>query len=221
MKKIKNGFTFIELISVLVITAILLILAVNTFSMPKTLAGINNFINNWQYMDKLALNINKYNQNKKYWFKENIHLKFGTNNNDIYYIIFSDKPPYNNKVDGKTEIIKRNGIYLSGISSADNNNNNFPSAKQIDKNLNLTKTFGITKLKIFYKNKELVSIPDQNNSFDILINNQGHVYLKEGDNSDIQIKNKDLLTSPLKLEFYGSDKKVKSIFIEPYGLIHY
>jgi len=221
MKYIKKGFTFIEVIMVIFITSILLILAINSFSLPKTLIGINNFMNNWQYANKLALNINYFDKNKEYWFKENIHIKFGTNNGDIYYVIFSDQNPFNNTIDGKNEIIKKNGIYLSGISSEENRNTNFPNDKQIDHNLNLTSKYGIYKLKIYYNGSKIASIPDANNTFDILINNQGQVYLNEGDNSNIQIKDKNILTNKLELEFYGNDGKIKKIYIEPYGLIHY
>ena len=225
----KNSFSLIELIIILIVIGILVI---NTrFSLQDTslIQAANQIISHINYTRHLALNDNKFQYypssnspidlNKtKYWFKQWWQIRFSKSNNEYWYEIFSDvadntksqnfdkygKTP---KTDWKNSWAILNNKYLVGYCG--DVSNNYPKCNQVNERLNLTKYYGIKKIKYenFLVTKRLV--------FD----NYSNVYLNEGyagDGGDINPYDKDEripLTKIAKIILCKDDNCVKNISI--------
>jgi len=190
----KNSFSLIELIIILIVIAILVI---NTnFSLKDTSLNeaANQIISHINYTRHLALNNNKFQYypisnstielNKtKYWFKQWWQIRFSKSNNEYWYEVFSDvaddtksqnfdkygKTP---KGEWKNSWAILNNKYLVGYCG--DSSNNYPRCDDVNEKLNLSKYYGIKKIeyKNFLTTKRLI--------FD----NYGNVYLNEGDVGD-------------------------------------
>ncbi|NPA12073.1 MAG: hypothetical protein GXO62_07510 [Epsilonproteobacteria bacterium] len=140
----------------------------------------------------------------KYWFKQWWHLKITDvknvkkNRYEIIYYIFSDQPRNTKstnfdkkivtKAQYKSELAKNEmGLYLIGANKEDTGNKNYPSIKEIDTTLNLTKKFGIKRIE--YSGYHTSSMRGKlGHRINILFDGLGNIFQSEGlkgDSGDI------------------------------------
>lgn len=168
-KKNKAGYTFLELIIVIIIIAILSSIAVSKLHINNNLEeSIRNLMNDIKYAQINALNYDFYDgannaEYKKKYFRIRFHCIANTynakykkyvcsKNKEIGYTIFADKAGKSSSNPDKSEIIKDyiNKNLLIGASF---------SGVSIDKNLfasrtNLSKSAKITKAAFYYYDKK-------------------------------------------------------------------
>jgi len=198
---LKPSFTILELVIVIIVIAIL-VSTVSIFIPNNNLqVAADNLIKNLRFTESLALKDDKYQpfpennssseeNRSKYWFKQWWHLKITNSGNDIIYYIFSDIPTnttanFDKKIISGTyqyELARNSeNKYLIGISKDESGNHNYPN--NIDKKLNLTKTYGIKELE--FNNYSSSSMSNGlGNRVDILFDNYGNVFLSEGKKGD-------------------------------------
>jgi type II secretory pathway pseudopilin PulG len=183
----KKSFSLIELVIVIIVIGILYS-SIN-FSLKDTSLqeATQQLIYHINYTHILAMKDNKIqyypinNSNiemnrSKYWFKQWWQIRISQKNNgEYFYEVFSDSSSNSTTTNYDTEgtLIKEfainplNGKYLDP-NYANNN----------DERLNLTKYYGIKKIKIG------TSTINKLNSFRLLYDNYGNCYLSEGDKGD-------------------------------------
>ena len=225
----KKSFTLIELVIVIIVISILVINTDFTLSDTSLNQAADQVISNINYTHSLALKDNKFQyyptsnseielNRTKYWFKQWWQIRFSKSGSEYWYEVFSDvaddttsqnfdklgKTPKN---EWKNSWAIINGKYLVGHCG--DSSGNFPSCKEAEEKLNLTKYYGIKKIKYtnFLNTKRLV--------FD----NYGNVYLNEGDagdGGDINPYDKDKrkpLTKTAKITLCKDDNCEKNISI--------
>jgi len=179
-----RSFTLIELLVVIIIIGIIVSTLSFNFSPNQLDLAADQIIKDIRLTQSLALKDDKYQpfpenntsieeNRSKYWFKQWWQIKFEDKNNTIYYEIFSDKPLFDTNA-SDNEVLKVNGIYKTG---KDNNNS--------DIYMNLTKKYGIKKI-------------DANNTF--IFDNEGNIFLNEGNDTNPLDKTNKLLTQPAKIK---------------------
>jgi prepilin-type N-terminal cleavage/methylation domain-containing protein len=199
----KKSFSLIELLIVIIVVGILYSTIKFKLSNTSLIQAANQVVSYINYTKHLALKDNKMQyyplnnsviemNRSKYWFKQWWQIRFSYNgNNEYFYEIFSDIPyisstgsdTYNfdgtgRKPSGDTNWAKTyalnplNHKYLTG--SCSDSSSDYPNCNEADEKLNLTKTYGIVKIKYtnFGSSKKL------------LFDNYGNVYLREGDDGD-------------------------------------
>jgi len=208
-----SSFTVLELVIVLIIIGILAYVANFSFFNTSLQVAADNIIKDIRYTQSLALKEDKYQpypahacdgsdegkiecNRSKYWFKQWWHLRITNAGNDIIYYVFSDQPRSSSSTnfDLKTvtasqytvELAKNpyNNKYLIGANKEDTGNNNYPPKSEIDKNLNLTKTFGIKRVEINQSFSSSSMPGNLGKRVDLLFDNFGNVFFKEGDAGD-------------------------------------
>ncbi len=189
----------IELLVVIVIIGIIAASLSFDFAPNRLQLAADQLIKDIRFTQSLALKDDKYQpfpesnssveQNQsKYWFKQWWQIKFTNANGNIIYYIFSDKADTNcsnfNKKIIHTQYaqeLAKNGEekYKIGISSEETNNTNYPNIKDIEKALNLTKTYGIVRIE--YDGYSPSSMPNNmGNRINLLFDNNGNVFQNEG-----------------------------------------
>lgn len=157
----KRGFTLIELILVLVVSMILSSIAISKINTNSLKAAARSVLNDVYYLKHLAINYDVYNGLNTYdnsYFQIYFHCvaniktsynKYKCNHKEIGYSIFSDKIGKNTSNPDADELVqdlfdssKLIGARFAGISIDD---------KILSNKANLTKTFGIKNVEIFYK----------------------------------------------------------------------
>jgi len=211
-----SSFTLLELLVVIVIIGILVSTISFNFAPDNLQLASDNLIKNIRFTQSLALKDDKYqpfpiknnaieNNRSKYWFKQWWHLKITNAENDIIYYIFSDIPTnttanFDKKIISGTykyELAKNSeNQYLIGMSEDESGNHNYPN--NIDKKLNLTKTYGIKRVEFsaYYSSSMSNGLGKR---VDILFDNYGNLFLKEGEKGDggdinpLDVNNRKLL----------------------------
>ena len=212
-----SSFTLLELLIVIVIIGILASTLNFNFAPDNLQLASDNLIKNIRFTQSLALKDDKYqpfpikdnaieNNRSKYWFKQWWHLKITNAGNDIIYYIFSDistntTANFDKKIISGTyqyELARNSeNQYLIGISKDETGNSNYPN--NIDKKLNLTKTYGIKRVE--FDNYSASSMPNGlGKRVNILFDNYGNLFLKEGETGDggdinpLDFSNRPILT---------------------------
>ena len=198
----RPSFTILELVIVIIIIG-LLASTISIYIPNNNLRlAADNLAKNIRFTESLALKDDKYQpfpednssveQNRsKYWFKQWWHLKITNANNDIIYYIFSDIPKnttadFDNKIISSTyeyELAKNaKNQYLIGMDATESGNYNYPP-NNVDKTLNLTKKYGIKRVE--FSGYSSSSMPNgKGNRVDLLFDNVGNLFLKEGQKGD-------------------------------------
>lgn len=148
MKNFKKAFTMIELIVIIVVVGILAAVVVPRVERNTLLEAANQVVSHIRYTQHLAMLDNKFDPNKKDWFKERWTIEFTQANvngdSGWKYQVYSDITKSGN-LNSATEVAKdpqNHNKYLSagwnGISSAD--------AQRINKNLNIENQYGVSSV---------------------------------------------------------------------------
>jgi len=235
----KKSFTLIELVIVIIVVAILVIKSNFVLSDTSLNQAADQVIDNINYTHQLALQDNKFQyypinssdielNRTKYWFKQWWHFKITDAGDDIIIYIFQDLPRDSSSTnfDKKTvtkaqysqELATLTGKYLIGASKESTGSNNYPEDSQIFKKLNLSQSFGIKKIEFNAYSSSSMS-DGKGKRIDILFDNYGNTYLKEGeagDGGDINPYDEDErkpLTKIAKITLCANDNCEKNISI--------
>ena len=195
----KRAFSLIELIIVIIVIGILYSSVNYSLADTSLNQAADQLIYHINYTRHLAINDNKMqyypiNDSKiemnrsKYWFKQWWQIRFSTFDDNgqthYWYEIFSDVP-YNSSTknfDAQANLptsawqisIAKNPLnhkLMIGHCGA----SQYPDCNDADDKLDLTKKYGIVKLKFtnFYSNSPR-----------LVFNNEGNIFLREGDDGD-------------------------------------
>ena len=195
----KPSFTILELVIVIIIIGILI--STISISIPNNHLRIaaDNLAKNIRFAESLALKDDKYQpfpknntskeQNRsKYWFKQWWQVRFSTFNSNgqthYWYEIFTDVPSkYKTKNFTAQANLPTNAWQVSIAKNPLDNKlmighcgvSHYPNCDQTDQQLDLTKSYGIKKLKFtnFYSHSPR-----------LVFDNYGNVFLKEGQDGD-------------------------------------
>ena len=191
----KPSFTLLELVIVIIIIGIL-VSTVSIFIPNDNLRlAADNLAKNIRFTKSLALKDDKYQpfpnndtsqeeNRSKYWFKQWWQVRFSHTGGDYWYEIFSDVPSkYKTKNFTAQANLPTNAWQISIAKNPLDNKlmighcgiSQYPDCNQTDNKLNLTKTYGIKKLKFtnFYSRSPR-----------LVFDNYGNVFLKEGKDGD-------------------------------------
>jgi len=187
----KKSFTLIELIIVIVVIAILVIKTNFVLSDTSLNQAADQVVSNINYARELALKDNKFQyypisnskielNRTKYWFKQWWQIRFSKSNDEYWYEVFSDVPIDSGK---NFDRVGYTPTSLQNFSIAHDGQkklligicggSNYPDCEDINQKLNLTKYYGIKKIK--YTNL---------NTKRLIFDNYGNIYLREGDVGD-------------------------------------
>jgi len=247
LNNLSSAFTLIELLVVIIIIGIIVATLSFNFSPNQLQLAADQLIKDIKYTQSLALKDDKYqpfpksnssvDQNQsKFWFKQWWQIRFNCVDNYCFYEIFSDLPNSRRRQNfdrtahlpkGKTnwdKSIAKDPLtdkYLIGICK---NSDDYPDCNETNKDLNLTKAYGIQDIE--YQNLS--------STHELLFDNYGNVFTREGDNysvgvpSDINpldVNKRKLLTKTAKIKLCktkpcinDSDKCIQ-INISPNGEI--
>jgi len=195
----KKSFSLIELIIVLVVIGILYSTINFNLKDSNLNQAADQLISHINYTRHLAIIDNKMqyypithntqdNNRSKYWFKSWWQLRIGVKTNQEYfYEVFSDSSSHTDSTnfDKAGSLIREfardpiNGKYLDGNYGND-----------INKQLNLTSTYGIQLIK-------LNNIDFKKGSIRIIFDNKGNIYIDEGKRGDANDINPYELRIPL------------------------
>jgi prepilin-type N-terminal cleavage/methylation domain-containing protein len=240
------SFTLIEVLIVIVIIGILISTISFNISPDKLNLAADDLIKNIRFTESLALKDDKYQpfpinnnvieQNRsKYWFKQWWQIRFSVSNiddkKDYWYEIFSDLPSdkksgsytYNFDKTGHYPDSPKSIWYKSIAQDFDGkllighcNKSHYPSCDKVNRNLDLTQTYGITK----------ITFNDNEPPFRLVFDNYGNVFLdessKKGDAGDINpldYDNRPILKKINKIKLY-SNKRCIQINITPNGEVY-
>jgi len=158
--KLKNAFTLIELIFVIVIIGILSAVLVPRFDRPTLIEAAHQVISHIRYTQHLAMVDNKFDSNEPEWYKGRWQIFFAKTNgsdNKWAYTIFSDKRGSKGLTGfPDTEEIARNpqnpsSQYLTGGYTWGNIPYRHKTTKVIDsrltKSMNIGHKYGIEKVE--------------------------------------------------------------------------
>jgi prepilin-type N-terminal cleavage/methylation domain-containing protein len=244
-RSLSPSFTLLELIIVIVIIGILISTISFNISPDKLNLAADDLIKNIRFTESLALKDDKYQpfpinnnvieQNRsKYWFKQWWQIRFFKDNKDNYYYeIFSDVPSnretstYTYNFDDTAHFPNIKKIWYNFIALNSHGKlligkcggGSYPNCDEIDTNLNLTKTYGITQVKL---NEKLVRLHSAKR---LMFDNYGNIFLSEGEKSDkgdINPLDKDerkILTTIANIKLYSSNKCIQ-INVTPTGEIY-
>lgn len=205
----RSSFSLIELIVVIIIIGILAFSIQFNFFNHNLHAACDQLIKDIKLAQSLALKDDKYQpfplnntavelNRSKFWFKQWWQIRFSrSSKGEYFYEIFSDIPYTSNrqnfdrtahlpskKINWDKSILKNplTNKYMIGI--CDDTSDNYPKCSEIDKKLNLSKYYGIKKVE--FKNFS--------RTYELLFDNFGNVFLREGDNYSVGTPND---TNPL------------------------
>ncbi len=202
-KKLNNfssAFTLIELLVVIIIIGIIVSTISFNFAPDKLRLATDQIIKDIRFTQSLALKDDKYQpfpayngtdpslkameyNRSKYWFKQWWQIKFGTDGDDVIYMVFSDQPAGGDTNNFDEKIIQSshtyelakdyNGKYMYGgdtyLSSSEKPNEDYNLSRSGIKEVRLISQYGI----------------DYNGSIHILFDNEGNVFLNEGKKGDL------------------------------------
>ncbi len=197
----KKAFSLIELIIVIIVIGILYSSVNYSLSDTSLNQAANQLIYNINYTRHLAINDNKMqyypiNNSKtemnrsKYWFKQWWQIRFSTfqdsnNKTHYWYEIFTDVPysSSSSNFDGQANLpitawqisIAKNPLNYKLMIGHCATGSNYPNCNQIDNKLDLTEKYGIKKIKFS---------DFSSNSPRLVFDNNGNVFLREGDDGD-------------------------------------
>ena len=137
----KNAFTIVELVIVIVVIGILTILIIPRIKQDRLQQATEQVLRHIRYTQHLAMNEDMYNHNTNQWYKKRWQIQFTKCLNTNVYRIYSDK-----NFAGSCDISEAAIDPYSNLSLYFSNGSCGQISGRDDKSLNLTLTYDISNI---------------------------------------------------------------------------
>ena len=154
----KQAFTMLELIMVIVIIGILAAVIIPRTASNKLAEVATQLVSDIRYTQHLAMIDDKYDRTSLHWYRQRWQIAFSTASSTRSYTIFSDSPslttgaydsnPSANITYTKVEVARNpldNYRYMIGVANSNFDNS---STKRISPDLDIGKKYGVVDLKM-------------------------------------------------------------------------